>query len=149
VKRWWSLVKKEWRSSWTVILLALVAVSGFDAWLAFKAPVWSAGINGGLAIGLSFILPFAGIGIATYVIGYLTMRNEWRDRTSLRLLSYPASGAGIISAKLLVAVLALTLIAVVAAAGTWLVTQRSLVLPPDIVQATKDILQLKPWVENT
>lgn len=145
MKRWWSLVKKEWRSSWTVVLLALVAVSGFDAWLAFKAPVWSVGINGGLAIGLSFIVPFAGIAIATYVIGYLTMRNEWRDRTSLRLLSYPASGAAIISAKLLVAVFALALIAVVAAAGTWLVTQRSLVLPPDIVQATKDILQLKPW----
>ncbi|NLB73828.1 MAG: hypothetical protein GX795_07345 [Firmicutes bacterium] len=144
MKRWWSLVKKEWRSSWTIILLALVAVSGFDVWLAFKAPVWSAGINGGLAIGLSFI-PFAGIGIATYVIGYLIMRYEWRDRTSLRLLSYPASGAGIISAKLLVAVLALGLIAVVAAAGTWLVAQRSLVLPPDILQVTEDILQLKPW----
>lgn len=144
MKRWWSLVKKEWRSSWTIILLALVAVSGFDVWLAFKAPVWSAGINGGLAIGLSFI-PFAGIGIATYVIGYLIMRYEWRDRTSLRLLSYPASGAGIISAKLLVTVLALGLIAVVAAAGTWLVAQRSLVLPPDILQVTEDILQLKPW----
>ncbi len=145
MKRWWSLVKKEWRSSWTVVLLALVAVSGFDAWLAFKAPVWSVGINGGLAIGLSVILPFAGIGIATYIIGYLIMRYEWRDRTSLRLLSYPMSGAGIISAKLLVAVLALGLIAVVAAAGTWLVTQRSLLPPPAIASLTEDILQLKPW----
>jgi hypothetical protein len=144
VKRWWSLVKKEWRSSWTVVLLALVAVSGFDTWLAIKAPVWSVTINGGLAFGLSFI-PFAGIGIATYIIGYLIMRYEWRDRTSLRLLSYPMSGAGIISAKLLVAVLALGLIAVVAAAGTWLVTQRSLIPPPAIASLTEDILQLKPW----
>jgi len=91
------------------------------------------------------IHPFAGIGIATYIIGYLIMRYEWRDRTSLRLLSYPMSGAGIISAKLLVAVLALGLIAVVAAAGTWLVTQRSLIPPPAIASLTEDILQLKPW----
>ena len=78
MKRWWSLVKKEWRSSWTVVLLALVAVCGFDAWLAFKAPVWSAGINRELAYGLSFI-PFVGIGISVFVIGYLIMRYEWRD----------------------------------------------------------------------
>jgi len=147
VKRWWSLVKKEWRSSWTVVLLALIAVCGFDTWLAIKAPVWSVTISGGLAFGLSFI-PFAGIGIATYIIGYLIMRYEWRDRTSLRLLSYPMSGAGIISAKLLVAVLALGLIAVVAAAGTWLVTQRSLLPPPAIASLTEDILQLKPMGES-
>lgn len=78
MKRWWSLVKKEWRSSWTVVLLALVAVCGFDAWLAFKAPVWSAEINRELAYGLSFI-PFVGIGISVFVIGYLIMRYEWRD----------------------------------------------------------------------
>ena len=144
MKRWWSLVKKEWRSSWTVVLLALVAVCGFDAWLAFKAPVWSGTINRELAFGLSFI-PFAGIGISAFVIGYLIMRYEWRDRTSLRLLSYPVRGIEIILAKLIIAVLGLGIIAIVAAAGTWLVTQSSPELHSVMISVTEEILQLRPW----
>ena len=144
MKRWWSLVGKEWRGSWTVILLALAATIGLDTWLAIKAPVWSARINGELAFGLSFI-PFVGIGIAALVVGYYTMRNEWRDRTSLQLLSYPVSGAGILWAKLLVAVLGLGLITVVATVGTWFVTQRSSIPYSTIMSATEDILRLKAW----
>lgn len=144
MRRWWSLVGKEWRNSWTVILLSLAATVAFDAWLAVKAPEWSAKIDGGLPFGLSFI-PFVGVGIAAAVVGYYTMRNEWRDRTSLRLLSYPVSGTEILWAKLVVAVLGLALIAIVAAAGTWFVAQRSSMPYSAMISTTGDILLLKPW----
>ncbi len=122
MRRWWSLVGKEWRNSWTVILLSLAATVAFDAWLAVKAPEWSAKIDGGLPFGLSFI-PFVGVGIAAAVVGYYTMRNEWRDRTSLRLLSYPVSGTEILWAKLV----------------------RSSMPYSAMISTTGDILRLKPW----
>jgi len=92
VRNWWSLVLKEWRVS-ARILLASAATLGFDAWLAVKAPAWEMNRGEGLAFVLSLI-PFVGICIASLIVGYLTMRNDWRDRAELQLPSSPMGGAG-------------------------------------------------------
>jgi len=99
VRNWWSLVLKEWRGFWPRILLASAATLGFDAWLAVKAPAWEMNRGEGLAFVLSLI-PFVGICIASLIVGYLTMRNDWRDRAELQLPSSPMGGAGVIWAKL-------------------------------------------------
>jgi hypothetical protein len=144
VRNWWSLVLKEWRGFWPRILLASAATLGFDAWLAIRVAVWEMERGEGLAFVLSFI-PFAGICIASLIVGYFTMRSDWRDRAELHLPSSPMSCAGVIWAKLLAAALGLALIAVVATTGTWIVARRSSMFYSAIISMKKNILWLKPW----
>ena len=144
VRNWWSLVLKEWRGFWPRILLASAATLGFDAWLAISVAVWEMERGEGLAFVLSFI-PFAGICIASLIVGYFTMRSDWRDRAELHLPSSPMSCAGVIWAKLLAAALGLALIAVVATTGTWIVARRSSMFYSAIISMKKNILWLKPW----
>ena len=81
MKRWWSMVGKEWRGTWTLLAVAIAAVVALDVWLGIKTATWSLGHMGeGIAVGLSSI-PFAGVGIATVVAGYFAMRSEWQSRT--------------------------------------------------------------------
>ena len=144
VRNWWSLVLKEWRGFWPRILLASAATLGFDAWLAVKAPAWEMNRGEGLAFVLSLI-PFVGICIASLIVGYLTMRNDWRDRAELQLPSSPMGGAGVIWAKLVATALGLALIAAAAAAGTWIVARRSSIFYSAVTSMKKGVLWLKPW----
>ena len=125
MKRWWSMVGKEWRGTWTLLAVSIAATAAFDIWLGIKTTTWSLIHMGeGLAPGLSFI-PFAGVGIATVVAGYFAMRGEWQSRTSMRTLSYPISGTQLLTAKLAVIVLNLVLVTIVAVAGTWFIVNRT------------------------
>ena len=125
MKRWWSMVGKEWRGTWTLLAVSIAATAAFDIWLGIKTTTWSLIHMGeGLAPGLSSI-PFAGVGIATVVAGYFAMRGEWQSRTSMRTLSYPISGTQLLTAKLAVIVLNLVLVTIVAVAGTWFIVNRT------------------------
>jgi len=125
VKRWWSMVGKEWRGTWTLLAVAIAAVIALDVWLGIKTATWSLGHMGeGIAVGLSSI-PFAGVGIATVVAGYFAMRGEWQSRTSMRTLSYPISGTGLLTARLAVIAFNLVLVTIVAATGVWFVANRT------------------------
>jgi len=125
VKRWRSMVGKEWRGTWTLLAVAIAATAAFDIWLGIKTATWSLMHMGeGLALGLSSI-PFAGVGIATVVAGYFAMRGEWQSRTSMRTLSYPMSGAELLTSKLTVIVFNLVLVTIIASAGTWFVVSRT------------------------
>ena len=33
MKRWWSMVGKEWRGTWTLLAVAIAAVVALDVWL--------------------------------------------------------------------------------------------------------------------
>ncbi|HAI87831.1 MAG TPA: hypothetical protein DCL63_12660 [Firmicutes bacterium] len=125
MKRWWSMVGKEWRGTWTLLAVATAATVAFDIWLGIKTATWSLMHMGeGLAVGLSFI-PFAGVGIATVVAGYFAMRGEWQSHTSMRTLSYPLSGTAVLTSKLAVILFNLVLVTLVAAAGVWFVASRT------------------------
>ena len=125
MKRWWSMVGKEWRGTWTLLAVSISATAAFDIWLGIKTAKWSLLHMGeGLALGLSSI-PFAGVGIATVVAGYFAMRGEWQSRTSMRTLSYPIGGTQLLTAKLAVILFNLVLVTIVASAGTWLVVNRT------------------------
>ena len=125
MKRWWSMVGKEWRGTWALLAVAIAAVVAFDVWLGIKTATWSLKhASEGIAVALSFI-PLAGVAIATVVSGYLAMRSEWQSHTSMRTLSYPMSGTELLTAKLAVIVLNLALVTLVSVVGVWLVINRT------------------------
>ncbi|MGI6609442.1 MAG: hypothetical protein ACOX4G_02885 [Limnochordia bacterium] len=122
MKRWWTMVGKEWRDTWTLLAVAIAAVIALDVWLGIKSPKWSSLRDVGVVLSC---IPFAGVGIATVVAGFSTMRAEWRSRTSMRTLSYPMSGTGLLTAKLAVILFNLVLVTLVAVAGVLYVTSRT------------------------
>ena len=125
MKRWWSMVGKEWRGTWTLLAVAIAAVVALDVWLGIKTTTWSLRHAGeGIAVALSSI-PLAGVAIATVVSGYLAMRSEWQSHTATRTLSYPMSGTELLTAKLAVIVFNLALVTLVSVAGIWFVVGRT------------------------
>lgn len=145
MSRWWSMVRKEWLGLRWIMLLAAGAIAALDIFLAYKVSSRAMNMIGyNMAIGLSTI-PFAGLFIASLVAGYLSMRNEWQHNTSVRLLSYPVSGASLISAKLATTVFSLTVLAVWAGLGTLLVATRTPNLVVDILRADWVFSTYKAW----
>ena len=126
-------------------LVAAVAIAGADAYIAYRAPVWADSLmNEALAISVSCI-PFPVLATVALLAGYMMMRSEWQHHTSLRLLSYPVSGAGVVSAKVAAATAAIILLAAVAGVGSLAVASRSpgtmtLLHPPD-----SPLYHMKPW----
>lgn len=143
--RWFSLARKEWMGLRWVVLVAALAIAMADGYIAYKAPAWAADIvQESLATSLSFV-PFAGLFIASLLAGYLAMRSEWQQRTSLRLLSYPVSGVSVISAKVAVNAAVLTALTILAGLGTWLVAYRSPGLMMIITGPDSPLHDMKAW----
>lgn len=144
MKRWWSMVGKEWRGTWTLLAVAIAAVVALDVWLGIKATTWSLRhVDEGIAVALSFI-PLAGVGIATVVSGYVAMRGEWQSHTSMRTLSYPMSGAELLTAKLAVIVFNLALVTLVSVAGVWFVINRT----PGLGEMVRNDLVFRAWIKT-
>ncbi|OPZ61168.1 MAG: ABC-2 family transporter protein [Firmicutes bacterium ADurb.Bin506] len=145
MSRWFSLARKEWMGLRWTMLIAALAILAADGYIAYKAPAWASNVaEESLAIGLSFI-PFAGLFIASLIAGYLAMRSEWQQHTSLRLLSYPVSGTGVVLAKVAVNAAALTVLAIIAGLGTWLVARRSPIMLMTLLGAEGPFAGMEAW----
>ena len=94
--RYWSLLKKELRTSRMGFFILLFSIVAWDVFLSTRSNSWDKTLIFVLSFVPVVVLPFY-----AFVSGFSSFREEWQDKTIYLLLSLPVRGITLTSVKLL------------------------------------------------
>ncbi len=105
MKKWFALVKKEFRQINILIVVSVLIIAAWEIFLLTRGENWPPGVTFGLGFIPLFFLP-----VIMLYLGYSSYRKEWENDTIYFLKTLPRKGYEINSAKFISAFLYFALI---------------------------------------